>query len=115
LAAENIADGLATRRCAVLGGLMMVKHLLAAAAVIALAWGSVAHAQYPSTSTPNVFGGSNYSSGGYSARNVFGGYNYFPPSGGMTYSTPNVFGGSNYSSGGYSARNVFGGYNYFPR
>jgi hypothetical protein len=60
----------------------MVKHLLAAAAVVALAWGSVAHAQYPSMSTPNILGGYNYYTPGapmsYSTSNIHGGYNYYP-------------------------------------
>lgn len=53
------------------------------------------------TSTPNVFGGYNYtsSSGGWvtSTPNVFGGYNYSSSSGGFGSSVPNVFGGYNYS------------------
>ena len=53
------------------------------------------------TSTPNVFGGYNYtsSSGGWvtSTPNVFGGYNYTSSSGGFGSSMPNVFGGYNYS------------------
>ena len=94
----------------------MMKRLLTAVALLAgVAWGSSAHAQYPSTSSRNIFGGYNYSSGGYSTPNVFGGFNYYSPRGGMTYSTPNVYGGYNYSSGGYSRPNVFGGYNYYGR
>jgi len=94
----------------------MLKRLLAAVALlIGLTWGAAAHAQYPSTSTRNIFGGYNYSNGGYSNPNIFGGYNHDSPSGGMTYSTRNVFGGYNYSNGWYSTPNVFGGYNYYRR
>jgi hypothetical protein len=77
LAADNTTDGLTTRRHAVNGGRIMMKQLLAAVALLAgVAWGSAAHAQYPSTSSPNIFGGYNYSGGGYSTPNVFGGSNY---------------------------------------
>jgi hypothetical protein len=46
-------------------------------------------------STPNVFGGQNYSDGTVSTPNVFGGMNYQGPNGRMTTCTPNVFGGQN--------------------
>jgi opacity protein-like surface antigen len=55
----------------------MVRNLLAAVALLAL--GGAASAQYPPvTSTPNVFGGYNFSSGGYSTPNVFGGSTFYP-------------------------------------
>jgi hypothetical protein len=43
------------------------------------------------TSSPNVFGGYNYSNGLTSSRNIFGGQNY---SNGVVC-TPNIFGGQN--------------------
>lgn len=92
----------------------MIKKLLAALVLLAL--GEAAEAQYPPiTATPRPFGGYNYSDGGYSTPRPFGGYNYYSPSGGMTYSTPRPFGGYNYSNGGYSTLNPFGGYTYYPR
>jgi hypothetical protein len=50
----------------------MMKRLLAAVALlVGMAWGSAAHAQYPSTSSRNPFGGFNYSNGGYSTPNPY--------------------------------------------
>jgi opacity protein-like surface antigen len=55
---------------------MIVRNLLAAVALLAL--GGVAGAEEPPVrSTPNAFGGYNYSSGGYSQPNVFGGSTFY--------------------------------------
>jgi hypothetical protein len=65
LAADNITDGLTTRHHAVNGGRNRMKRLLATVTLLAgVAWGSAAHAQYPSTSSRNIFGRYNFSSGG---------------------------------------------------
>jgi len=90
-----------------------VRALLAVAAVALLACGT-AFAQYPSSyqATPNVFGGHNYSGGGYSTPNVMGGQNYYGPGGSTMSSSRNVFGGQNYSNGWSSQPNVFGGQNF---
>jgi hypothetical protein len=69
-------------------------------------------AQSPWSSSPNAFGGQNFSNGGYSTPNAFGGQNYRAPGGGTVTSTPNVFGGQNYSNGWSSRSNVFGGQNF---
>jgi hypothetical protein len=71
-----------------------------------MAWAALAHAQYPSTSSRNTFGGYNYSNGGYSASNIFGGSNYYQPGGGTITSQPNIFGGMNYSNGWSSRPNI---------
>jgi hypothetical protein len=77
LAAGNIHDGVTTRRRAVRGDRIMPKKSLASMTLLAgLAWSFTAHAQSPRTSTPNIFGGYNYSNGGYSTPNIFGGYNF---------------------------------------
>jgi hypothetical protein len=77
LAADNIHEGVTTRCLAVRGNRIMLKKSLTSMIVLAgLAWSLPAHAQYPRTSTPNIFGGYNYSNGGYSTPNIFGGYNF---------------------------------------
>ena len=69
------------------------------------------------TSTPNIFGGQNYSNGTSSRSNIFGGQDFSKPNGGSSFSTmPNIFGGFNFSNGGSSRSNIFGGQDYsFPR
>lgn len=63
-------------------------------------------------STPNVFGGANYSNGVSTRSNVFGGQTAYQGGSQIGSSTRNVFGGQNYSSGVQSKPNVFGGQNY---
>ena len=95
---------------------MLKQCLTAVVLTVVSAFAATAHAGGPFTSTPNVFGGHNYSNGVTSSKNVFGGFNYQSPSAGFSYSTPNVFGGSNFhgSGGAFSSStpNVFGGFNY---
>ena len=69
-------------------------------------------AQSPWSSSPNAFGGQNYSNGWSSRSNVFGGQNFSGPSGQSFSTTPNVFGGQNYSTGGYTTPNASGGWTF---
>jgi hypothetical protein len=69
-------------------------------------------AQSPWSSSPNAFGGQNFSNGGYSTPNAFGGQNFHALSGSTVTSTPNVFGGQNYSTGGHTTPNASGGWTF---
>jgi hypothetical protein len=80
------------------GKITMKKILMTIATTIILTGiGTQASAYSSFSSTPNIFGGYNFSGNG------------------LSYSTtPNIFGGSNYSGdiSGSSTPNIFGGYNF---
>src|SRR5262245_37065048 len=95
---------------------IMVRNLMAA--VVLLALGGVANAQYPSaTSKPNLFGGYDYSNGWSSRSTPGGGFSYHGPFGQQGgHSTPNAMGGLNHyrpfgQFDGYSTPNAMGGFN----
>ena len=76
----------------------MKKILMTIATIISLTGIGTQASAYSFTSTPNIFGGYNYSGNGLSystSPNIFGGYNYSGDISGS--SSPNIFGGYNFN------------------